>query len=109
MTLSDMPFTVTDWARVPATTHPGQTGTAVWRTRQVGAIRIRMVEYSANYLADHWCQKGHIILCVSGVLQTDLADGRSFILQPGMTYEVGDDDVAHRSRTDVGATLFIVD
>jgi hypothetical protein len=68
-----------------------------------------MVEYSAGYLADHWCAKGHIILCTQGQLDTELKDGRRFTLRPGMSYQVADDDGEHRSSTATGATLFIVD
>jgi hypothetical protein len=68
-----------------------------------------MVEYTPGYLADHWCSKGHVLLCLSGELHTELADGRRFVLKPGMSYQVADNAEAHRSSTDVGATLFIVD
>jgi hypothetical protein len=109
MKLSDIPFGTTDWAKVEKTTHPGQTGTAFWRTRHFGAIRVRMVEYSPGYLADHWCSKGHILLCLLGSLDTELDDGRTFRLTPGVSYQVADEAEAHRSYTSEGATLFIVD
>ncbi len=109
MDIRDLPFGTTDWSTVPATEHPGTTGHARWRTRQFGAIRVRMVEYSPGYLADHWCSKGHILLCLSGELQTELADGRVFTLTPGMSYQVADGAEPHRSSTTSGATLFIVD
>jgi hypothetical protein len=82
---------------------------ATWRTREFGGIRVRMVDYSADYLADHWCSKGHILLCLSGTLETELADGRTVVLTPGMSYQVADGAEPHRSRTVEGATLFIVD
>ncbi len=72
-------------------------------------IRVRMVEYSPNYLADHWCSKGHIILCLEGEMETELQDGRKFMLTKGMTYHVGDNNEAHRSSTVMGCKLFIVD
>jgi hypothetical protein len=109
MHMIDIPFGATDWSAVPRTEHRGETGVAHWRTRQFGAIRVRMVEYSAGYLADHWCQKGHILLCLSGELETELADGSVAVLTPGMSYQVADDTMAHRSRTRVATTLFIVD
>jgi len=109
MQMSDIPFGTTDWSGVPRTEHPGETGMAHWRTRQFGAIRVRMVEYSAGYLADHWCEKGHILLCLSGELETELADGSVAILTPGMSYQVADGAEAHRSRTGPGATIFLVD
>ena len=109
MKISDIPFGTTDWSTIAPTEHKGTTGTAYWRTRQFGEIRVRMVEYTPGYLADHWCSKGHIIFCVDGELVTDLKDGRSFKLAPGMSYQVADDDGEHRSHTDKGARLFIVD
>jgi hypothetical protein len=107
--ISDIPFGVTDWSGIEATTHPGETGIARWRTRQFGTIRVRLVEYSPDYLADHWCAKGHILLCLDGELHTELADGRRFILNPGMSYQVADGAEPHRSSTAHGARLFIVD
>ncbi|MEP6729053.1 MAG: DHCW motif cupin fold protein [bacterium] len=109
MQLTDIPFGVTDWKDVPATEHPGESGVASWRTRQFGSIRVRMVQYSANYRADHWCEKGHILLCVSGVMETELTDGRTFVLGPGVSYQVADGADAHRSSSREGATVFIVD
>lgn len=109
MKMSDIPFGTTDWAALPETEHPGTTGVARWRTRQFGAIRVRMVEYSPGYLADHWCEKGHILLCLEGSLETELADGRRFTLTPGTSYQVADGAEPHRSSTATGAKLFIVD
>jgi hypothetical protein len=109
MHMSDIPFGTTDWSAVEATEHKGVTGAARWRTRHFGAVRVRMVEYSAGYLADHWCVKGHILLCLEGELHTELEDGRRFVLKPGMSYQVADNAEPHRSSTAVGAKLFIVD
>ncbi len=109
MEIRGIPFGTTDWTSVPATEHPGETGRAFWRTRQFGAIRVRMVEYTVGYLADHWCEKGHILLCIEGELETELADGRVFVLRPGMSYQVADGAEPHRSRAPGGAKLFIVD
>lgn len=109
MQMPDIPFDTTTWAEVPPTMHPGESGQATWRTRQFGAIRVRMVEYSAGYVGDHWCAKGHILLCLEGELRTELEDGRVMTLKPGMSYQVGDNTLAHRSSTAVGAKLFIVD
>jgi len=105
----NIPFGTTDWSAVEKTTHPGETGTATWRTQTFDSIRVRMVEYSPGYLADHWCSKGHIILCLEGELHTELADGRVLVMRPGMSYQVADGADAHRSSTDIGAKLFIVD
>jgi hypothetical protein len=109
MQISDIPFGITDWTSVEPTEHPGETGVATWRTRQFGAIRVRMVEYSPGYLADHWCEKGHVLLCLAGEMDTELRDGRRVRLTPGMSYQVADGAEAHRSSTTTGATLFIVD
>jgi quercetin dioxygenase-like cupin family protein len=109
MRLTEIPFGTTDWSAVETTEHLGETGTAVWRTRQFGVVRVRMVEYSPGYLADHWCEKGHILLCLAGELETELRDGRLFRLSPGISYQVADGAEPHRSRSNTGATLFIVD
>ncbi|MGE0767802.1 MAG: DHCW motif cupin fold protein [Hyphomicrobiaceae bacterium] len=110
MQMTDIPFGTTDWAGVAPTEHPGETGKAIWRTRQFGSIRVRMVEYTPNYLADHWCEKGHILLVIDGRLETELADGRRVTLLPGQSYQVADGAEPHRSRTgEAGARLFIVD
>ena len=109
MHLTDIPFGTTDWSTVEPTTHNGDVGIATWRTRQFGAIRVRMVEYSPGYVSDHWCEKGHILLCLDGELTTKLADGREFVLKPGMSYQVADGAEPHRSHTAAGTRLFIVD
>lgn len=109
MQMSNIPFGTTDWSAIASTEHKGDTGVATWRTQQFGSIRVRMVEYSPGYLADHWCVKGHILLCVEGELHTELKDGRTFALTPGMSYQVADNAEPHRSSTAVGAKLFIVD
>lgn len=102
-------FGITDWAAIAPTEHQGERGIARWRTQHFGAIRVRVIEYSPSYLADHWCSKGHVLLCMEGELHTELRDGRTFTLKPGMSYQVGDNAEAHRSRTETGARLFVVD
>lgn len=109
MQMTDIPFGTTDWSQLEVTEHKGITGRAYWRTRVFGEIRVRMVEYSPNYLADHWCKKGHILLVLEGELQTELEDGRTFTMYPGTSYQVADQAEAHRSSTARGAKLFIVD
>jgi hypothetical protein len=109
MDIPHIPFMVTDWESVAAIKKDGETGTVTQRTLQLGDIRVRMVDYSPGYRADHWCNKGHVLLCVSGELRTELRDGRVFTLTPGTSYQVGDGDEAHRSSTEAGARLFIVD
>lgn len=107
--LNVVPFQTTDWSKVARREHVGERGIAQWRTLQWGDLRIRYVEYSAGYQANHWCTKGHILFCVEGELTTELKDGRVFVLKPGMSYQVSDEVSAHRSFTETGAKLFIVD
>jgi hypothetical protein len=109
MDMTQIPFGVTDWSALDPTEHRGTTGVAHWRTCHFGPLRVRMVEYSPGYEADHWCRKGHILLCLEGVLETELEDGRRFVLTPGTSYQVADHAEPHRSRTATGAKLFIVD
>jgi len=109
MPITGVPFGVTDWSVVPRTDHPGETGTARWQTFEAGNIRVRMVEYSPGYLADHWCSRGHVLLVLDGELVTELKDGRTFTLRPGQSYQVADNEEPHRSRTITGAKLFVVD
>jgi hypothetical protein len=109
MQMSNIPFGTTDWSKIQPTEHKGERGTAHWRTQQFGTTRVRMVEYSSGYVADHWCSKGHILFCIEGELHTRLEDGRSFTLKPGMSYQVADNAERHRSHTTTGAKLFIVD
>ena len=109
MHLTGIPFGTTDWASIEPTVHPGETGVALWRTCQFGDLRVRMVEYAPGYAADHWCAKGHILLCLEGELHTELQDGRRFTLRPGLSYQVADGAEPHRSSTIIGARLFIID
>lgn len=109
MEMRDIPFGTTDWAAIPRTEHQGDPGKAYWQTQQFGVIRVRLVEYTPGYVADHWCTKGHILLCTEGELLTELEDGRVFTLRPGMSYQVADHAEPHRSRSPIGAKLFIVD
>jgi quercetin dioxygenase-like cupin family protein len=109
MQFENVPFMATRWAEVPATEHAGAPGMARWRTVQAGDVRVRMVEYSAGYVADHWCSRGHVLLVLEGTLVTELQDGRVFTLTPGTSYQVANNAEPHRSRTDTGAKLFIVD
>jgi quercetin dioxygenase-like cupin family protein len=109
MQIADIPFGTTDWSGVERTEHKGETGMAYWRTQHFGGIRVRMVEYTPGYKADHWCVKGHILLCTEGELHTELKDGRVFVLKAGMSYQVADNAEPHRSHTGIGARLFIVD
>jgi quercetin dioxygenase-like cupin family protein len=109
MKIEGVPFCTVDWSQVASSEHPGETGMAYWRTLEVGNIRVRMVEYSPGYLADHWCSRGHVLLVLEGELITELKDGRVFTLRAGSSYQVAEDAEPHRSHTQTGAKLFIVD
>jgi hypothetical protein len=109
MKIDEVPFTITDWKHVPSTKHTGEIGHAMWQTLEIGNVRVRMVEYTPAYSADHWCTRGHVVLVVEGELSTELRDGRKFVLTPGMTYQVASGAEPHKSSTRDGAKLFIVD
>lgn len=109
MKILDLPFMTTNWNEVPTTRHAGETGFALWRTLEVGNVRVRIVEYSPGYFADHWCSKGHVLFVLEGEMKTELKDGRTFTLSKGMSYQVADNAEPHRSSTTSGAKLFIVD
>jgi hypothetical protein len=105
-----IPFQIIDWTNVPETTHYGETGLATWRTLQYDGIRVRLVNYSANYKADHWCSKGHVIHCLDGEMLTELKDERKYMLKKGMSYITSDDGInPHRSTSENGCMLLIVD
>lgn len=109
MKMEDFEFTASDWNSLQTTKHPGERGMALWKTLQFNQIRVRVVEYSPGYIADHWCEKGHILYVLEGKLRTELNDGRVFELTKGMSYQVADGVGSHRSSTEEGAKLFIVD
>ncbi|MHB8055598.1 MAG: DHCW motif cupin fold protein [Candidatus Aminicenantales bacterium] len=98
-----------DWSAVPKIEHKGETGTAFWQTVQFEGLRIRIVEYSKGYLADHWCRKGHIVHCLEGEFASELQSGEKFTLKKGMTYVVSDDLSSHRSKTEAGVKVMIID
>jgi len=105
----NIPFQTIDWSHIEKTIHKGETGIATWQTMQYGGLRIRIVEYSACYMADHWCRKGHIIYCLEGSFVSELQNGASVTLGRGMSYVVSDDLSTHRSSTTEGAKLLIID
>jgi hypothetical protein len=109
MKIEGVPFSTLDWSRIEPTEHAGERGKAIWRTFEVGNLRVRKVEYSPGYVADHWCSRGHVLLVLEGELVTELADGRQFEMTAGMSYQVADGAEPHRSSTVGGALLFIVD
>lgn len=105
----NIPFQTIDWAKIPKTEHKGETGVAYWQTLQFQGLRIRIVEYSEGYVADHWCQKGHIVHCLEGEVVNEQKNGVSSILTPGMSYVVSDELSSHRSVTKNGVKLMIID
>ena len=104
-----IPFQTIDWTAIPKTEHKGETGTSFWQTVQFGGLRIRIVEYSKGYLADHWCQKGHIVHCLEGEFVSELENGEKHIMKKGFTYVVSDDLSSHRSISKDGVKLMIID
>ncbi len=102
-------FTAIDWSSVAKEEHPGETGTSFWQTVQHPGLRIRIVEYSAGYLADHWCRKGHIVHCLEGGFISEMENGEPVVMKEGMTYVVSDELSSHRSVTKNGVRLLIID
>ena len=102
-------FQTIDWSKIPTTEHKGETGIAYWQTLQFEGLRIRIVEYSAGYVADHWCEKGHIVHCLEGEVVNEQKEGTSSVLTQGMSYVVSDDLSSHRSVTKIGVKLMIID
>lgn len=109
MRITDVPFALIDWSRAEESSHAGESGTAHWWLLNFGDVRIRLVEYSPGYLADHWCSKGHLVFCLEGGIETELADGGRFVIRAGGGYTVSDGTDPHRSSSEAGAKLIIVD
>jgi len=107
--MTNIPFHSIDWSNIPITEHKGETGIAFWQTLQFEGLRVRRVEYSAGYLADHWCQKGHIVHCLEGEFVSEMENGEEFRLAKGMTYIVSDNLSSHRSVSEMGVKLLIID
>jgi hypothetical protein len=105
----NIPFQTIDWSNIPKIEYKGETGTAFWQTIQFSGLRIRIVEYSKGYLADHWCKKGHIVHCLEGEFVSELQNEDKFILKKGMTYVVSDELSSHRSSTEHGVKVMIID
>lgn len=107
--MSHIFFQTIDWSAITKTEHPGETGTSFWQTLQFDKLRVRIVTYSAGYMADHWCEKGHIVHCLEGAFQSELKNGEIFSLTEGMTYIVSDNLSSHRSISDHGVKLLVID
>ena len=107
--MSKIPFTTIDWTAIEKVEHKGETGTSYWQTLQFGGLRIRIVEYTEGYLADHWCEKGHVVHCLEGEFTTELKTGEKISLSKGKSYVVSDELSSHRSFSKNGVKLLIVD
>jgi quercetin dioxygenase-like cupin family protein len=107
--MQNIPFQTIDWSSIAKEEHKGESGSAFWQTLQFEGLRLRLVEYSPGYLADHLCQKGHIVHCLEGEFISELSSGESFLLSKGMTYIVSDELSSHRSKTENGVKLLIID
>ena len=105
----NIPFQTINWDSVSKTVHAGDSGTALWQTLQMEGLRLRIVEYSPGYFANHWCQKGHIVHCLDGEFTSEMETGEKYILEKGMTYIVSDNLSSHRSVTQKGVKLLIID
>jgi quercetin dioxygenase-like cupin family protein len=109
MKLAGFAFDTTDWSHIERTEHKGETGTSYWRTRMYGDIRVRIMEYSADFRTGYWCEKGHVFFCLEGELEVELEDGRRFVLTPGKSFQVADGAERHRNYSRDGAKFFVVD
>jgi hypothetical protein len=105
----NIPFQTMDWSIVPKIVHKGEQGVSYWQTFQFPGLRIRIVEYSKGYVADHWCKKGHIVHCLEGDFTSEMETGETFHLHQGMTYVVSDELSSHRSISESGVKLMIID
>jgi len=104
-----IPYQTFAWETIPVTEHKGEAGIAYWQTIEFPGLRIRLVQYSKDYFADHWCQKGHIIYCLEGEFVSELKTGEKSTLTKGMSYIASDDTSSHRSSTTQGVKLLIID
>jgi hypothetical protein len=107
--MSQIPYFNIDWKSVQKTKRKGEKGIVSSKTIDYPGLRLRIVEYSDGYLADHWCRKGHIVHCLEGELINEHENGDKFILKKGMTYVVSNGMSSHRSRTNKKVKLLIVD
>jgi hypothetical protein len=105
----DIPFQTIDWSIIPKVEYKGESGVAYWQTVMFAGLRVRIVEYSQGYVADHWCRKGHIVHCLEGEFKSEMQDGINFVLTKGMSYIVSDELSSHRSVSENGVKLMIID
>ena len=104
-----IPFQIIDWSAIPKIEHKGESGTAFWQTVQFSGLRIRIVEYSKDYIADHWCDKGHIVHCLEGNFVIKLKDGNEYILTEGSSFIVSDGLSSHLTLSEENVKMMIID
>lgn len=107
--MAHIPFQQIRWEELPQEPHVGEKGNSTWQVLQLPGLRVRIVCYSPGYVADHWCQKGHVVHCLEGSLTTEMESGEKYEMTAGMSYIVSDQLSSHRSATTSGAKLLIVD
>lgn len=98
-----------DWKNIPGEKINGENGFAMIKTQTLGSIKIRYVEYSTNYIADHWCDKGHIVYIIQGELMIEHKDNSIHSLISGMSYLIGDNTLSHKVKSTTGAKILIID
>ena len=108
MKIEDFPFSAIDWSTVEPVEQPGETGMSVWRTVEMGDVRVRIGDFGPGFMAPGWCPRGHVVLVLEGELVTELTDGTTVVQGPGEGIHVGDGH-PHRSSTPTGAKVFVVD
>lgn len=104
-----IPFQTIPWQELEKQEQAGEKGTSISRNIEFRGLRIRMVDYSSGYLADHWCEKGHIVHCLEGEFNSELQGSETIRLTTGDTYVVSDGMSSHRSFSEHGAKLLIID
>ncbi|MEO6132180.1 MAG: DHCW motif cupin fold protein [Saprospiraceae bacterium] len=105
----EIPFTLIDWSELDLKIKEGVTGSSAQKVIDFAGLKIRIVEYSPGFMADHWCMKGHIVHCLQGNFESEMENGEKYYLTAGMTYVVSDEMSSHRSNTKNGTTLLIID
>ena len=110
MKLNDVSYSLIDWQNVESTEVKGITGHAFWKTKKFNDLRIRIIEKSPGYRADHYCKKGHVIYVIDGEMVIDFENGEKFSVSAGQTVFLGDDpEFGHSTFTENGIKYFIID
>ncbi len=98
-----------NWEEIQSEKIEGESGFVISKTKEIGAMRIRHQTFSENFKADSWCEKGHILLVLNGVLIIEFKDGSSVDVTKGNSYVLGDNVQAHKAITLSETEVFIVD